>query len=211
MINVELYRKIFPFDRVEQIVNRERKQLAQKSFEKQLLVKRLPINYSLQNKILEFCFHESHVAKHKKLMRKIVYLFNNAFHNNRLKWMENENYLNTLETWRIDLSRISPGLRNSLDLPPPVKLGLYMRNHFVYTTGKYSYLTECTLSGTNCIKCGQYIHKRMAHHYREFDNPKKEHEWYSIIRKKQPGIIAPYYDRLWCNCKSEIGEFAFYL
>ena len=95
MINEQLYRKIFPPDRVEQIVNRERKQLAQKSFEKQLLVKRLPINYSLQNKILEFCFLETHVAKHKKLMRKIVYLFKNAFHNNRLKWMENEKYLNT--------------------------------------------------------------------------------------------------------------------
>jgi hypothetical protein len=193
-----LYHRIFPEARANKLINREQQQIASRSFQKTWLVKQLQLPHWIQEYILGYCFQESHITKHNKYMRKIVYLFKNAFES-RLKWEEYGTANNSGEFWRIDLSRISPFTR---DIGPPISIGVYKRNHFRYDSGKYDYLKECSFCATNCNKCGQYLSKRLAYHYREFDNKKKEREWYNYTRNVLGLIDEPYYDRLWCNCKN---------
>lgn len=208
LFNEVLYRRIFTKETADKLIKRERRQHAEKSVAKQLLIKRLPVPLCIQNHISEYAFRTpSYAARHNKLMRKIVYIFKNSYDTRKLYSSEpTQGFRCGFNGYsrKICLSRKCPSALNPTDLPPLLKLGDYKRNHFAHNRGKYSLLKERLFDATNCARCGHFLWKKMAEHYREFDDPKKEEKWYTFLRKQNLGPYrTPYHDRLWCKCKKE--------
>ena len=200
-MNQELYYRIFPLERANKIANRERNQLAGKSVLKQLVIKRLPLPEDIRRHIEEYCFtnnQKSFIAKHNRLMRKIVYIIKNAYYSSR-KYDETPirfGYNGCRREIQLSRGRLTRS-----------NLNLYKRNHFMCESSQQSHLIERSYKATNCMKCGHFLGKMMAHHYREFDDPQKEQLWYDVLRKQGLGpAMTPYHDRLWCKCQREMGQ-----
>ena len=193
---------IFPEYRASKVLERERKWHLSRKIEKQLIVSRLLLPSWIRKHICEYAFSHYDENKQKRLMRKIVYIFKNAIES-RINYEKKQNCQVKIDNyWIINLSRKTPNMCKYSDLPPPRSIIDNIRNHFIYNNWKYGHLKECRISATNCIKCGQYMWKRLAHHYREFDYKPNERKWYKYLASlnKEGIAIIPYVDRLECNC-----------